>query len=53
MNLSAPKVITWWISLILVIVGAVGVFAMPITIAAALMLLGYVVLALGTLLKGL
>jgi hypothetical protein len=53
MTLSAPKQVTWWISLILVIVGAIGVFTMPITYAAALMLLGYVLLALGTLLKGL
>ena len=53
MKLSAPKQITFFVSLILVIVGAIAAFTLPITYAAALMLPGYVLLALGTLLKGL
>lgn len=55
MKLSAPKMITWWVSLILMVVGLLGTFAViPLGQASiALIILGYALLALGTLLKGL
>lgn len=54
MNLSAPKKITFLIALIIVLVGVlfayvIGGFA---TYAAPVLLLGFVVLALGNILKG-
>ena len=56
MKLSAPKVITWWIALILAGLGFIGHF---VNIPVATMyqywfvLAGYVLLMLGTLVKGL
>lgn len=56
MNLNPPKVITWWIA---VIVGAAGILAYLVTIpvlsgfAFWLVAIGFVLLALATALKGL
>jgi hypothetical protein len=56
MRLSAPKKVTWWIA---VIVGVVGILANLITIpvlsgfAFWLVVIGFVLLALATYLKGL
>jgi hypothetical protein len=55
MRLSAPKKATWWIA---VIVGVVGILANFVTIpvlsgfAFWLVVIGFVLLALGTYLKG-
>jgi hypothetical protein len=55
MRLSAPKKATWWVA---VIVGVVGILANFITIpvlsgfAFWLVVIGFVLLALGTYLKG-
>ena len=55
MRLSAPKKTTWWVA---VIVGVVGVVANLVTIpvisgfAFWLVVIGFVLLALGTYLKG-
>ena len=56
MSLSAPKQITWWIALI---VGVVGIVAQLVTIpvlsglAFWLVVVAFVLLVLATLLKGL
>ena len=56
MKLSAPKVIVWWIALVLVVVGlltqlsVIPAFFNGMAFWAALA--GYVLLFLGTLLKG-
>ena len=56
MKLNAPKVITWWIS---VIIGVLGIVASFVTIpllsglAFWLVVVGFALLALGTFLKGL
>jgi heme/copper-type cytochrome/quinol oxidase subunit 1 len=56
MKLSAPKVITWWIA---VIVGAIGILASLVTIpvlsgfAFWLVVIGFVLLALATAIEGL
>jgi hypothetical protein len=53
MRLSAPKKIVFWISVALVVVGLLGfviAFLEPFTLW--LVLAGYVLLALGNLLKG-
>lgn len=55
MRLSAPKKSTWWVA---VVVGVVGVVANLVTIpvisgfAFWLVVIGFVLLALGTYLKG-
>ena len=56
MKPSAPKVITWWISLVL---GAIGILAKLVFIqglsgiAFWLVIAGFILLILGTSLKGL
>jgi len=55
MKLSAPKKTTWWVA---VVVGVVGILANFVTIpvlsgfAFWLVVIGFVVLVLGTYLKG-
>ncbi len=56
LNLSAPKQITWWVALILAVLGVIGYFVSIPFLSAAdfwLVLLGFVLLLLGTLLEGL
>ncbi len=56
MKPHAPKMITFWISLILVIIGVVGRFVSLGVISSwswILVLIGYIVLALGVFIKGL
>ncbi len=56
MELSAPKQITWWVA---VIIGVVGILAYLVTIpvlsgfAFWLLAIGFVILALATAVKGL
>ncbi len=56
MKLSPPKVITWWIA---VIVGALGILSYLVTIpvlsgfAVWLIIIGFVLLALATAIDGL
>lgn len=55
MRLSAPKVITWWIAVILGVLGLLGHFGVVADLAAYSFwcaTVGLVVLVLGTLLKG-
>ena len=55
MRLSAPKKIVFWISVILVLIGLLGVLvAIPFVSDYALwfVLVGYLLLAAGTVLKG-
>ncbi len=55
MNLSAPKESTWWIAVIVAAVGVLATFTtIPVLtgIAFWLIVLGVVLLALGTFLKG-
>lgn len=56
MKLRAPKNITFWISLILVVLGIIAKLV-PLGVLSAwfwvLILAGYILLALGVLLKGL
>lgn len=55
MRLNQPKKVVWWIALIVVIVGVVGKFVnIPVVtdIHFWLVLAGYVLLLLGTTLKG-
>jgi hypothetical protein len=52
MKLSEPKVITFWVAVILGVLGIIGYFLFP-TYAFWLVLAGLVVLVLGNLLKGL
>jgi threonine/homoserine/homoserine lactone efflux protein len=56
MNLSEPKVITWWIAVILVVLGILATFvslSFITTYAFWVVVLGFVVLLAGTLFKGL
>lgn len=56
MRLSAPKQLTWWIAVIVGVVGTIGLFvALPVIGANAkfLVVFGFVLLALATYLKGL
>jgi hypothetical protein len=56
MKLSAPKVVTWWIALVLVILGLIGQFGVVAAIAPYgfwLVLIGAVLLLLATQMKGL
>ena len=56
MKLSAPKVVTWWIAVILGVLGILGTYiALPVVSANAFWFVaaGFVLLALATYLKGL
>jgi hypothetical protein len=57
MNLTPPKKVTFWFSIILGVLGIVGTFAptLPVigTLAFWFLLVGFVLLAFGNLLKGL
>ncbi len=56
MKLRAPKTVTFWISVLLVVLGALGsVTAIPFvsTYAMAFVIVGYVLLVLGNIIKGL
>lgn len=56
MKLSAPKNITWWIAVVLGVLGILASFlSLPFVSANAFwfVALGFVLLALGTLLNGL
>lgn len=56
MRLSAPKQITWWIAVIVGVIGIIGTFvALPVVgdFAKFLVMFGFVLLALATYLKGL
>ena len=57
MRLSAPKKITWWIAVIVGVIGLVGLFvALPVigkANAPYLVLFGFVLLALATYFKDL
>jgi hypothetical protein len=58
MKLSAPKVVSWWLALLLVILGIILEMGLvPIIAGFAvysfwLVVLGYVILFLGTIFKG-
>jgi hypothetical protein len=53
MRLSAPKKIVFWISVILVVIGALGLFVESLEeYQVMFFLVGYVLLALGNILKG-
>ncbi len=55
MRLSAPKKLTFWISLILVVLGIVGKW-LPLGVISGwswiLVVIGYILLMLGVLIKG-
>ena len=54
MKLSTPKTITFWIAVILAVLGVVFMFIPAVTSYAFwLVLVGFIVLALGNLLNGL
>ena len=56
MNLSAPKKITWWIAVILGVLGILGTFvSLPFVSANAFwfVAVGFILLALATFLKNL
>jgi nicotinamide riboside transporter PnuC len=57
MRLSAPKKITWWIAVIVGVIGTIGLFVTLPVIGKAnapyLVVFGFVLLALATYLKGL
>ena len=56
MNLSAPKNITWWIAVVLGVLGILGTFvSIPFVSASAFwfVAVAFILLALGTFLKGL
>ena len=56
MNLSAPKKITWWIAVILGVLGILGTFvSLPFVSAYAFwfVAVGFILLALATFLKNL
>lgn len=56
MNLSAPKQLTFWLALILGVLGILGTFVtIPFvtTYAFWLLVVGFVLLALGNLMEGL
>ena len=55
MKLTAPKQITWWIALIIAILGLLGHFGIVSAVASYafwLVLIAYAVLAVATLTKG-
>jgi len=56
MKLSAPKIITWWIAVVLGVLGFLGKYAVVAALAPYafwLVAAGLVLLVLATLLKGL
>jgi hypothetical protein len=57
MQLSAPKQITWWIAVVLGVLGLVGIFVPTLPILGAyavwLVVIGFLLLALATLLPNL
>lgn len=56
MNLSAPKQVTWWIAVLLGVVGLLGGLGLVGALKAYsfwLVVVGWVLLVLGTLLEGL
>ncbi len=56
MDLSAPKNVTWWIAVVLGVLGLLGHFAKIQFVTANdfwFLAVGFVLLALGTLLEGL
>jgi hypothetical protein len=56
MNLSAPKQITFWIAVILGVLGILGTLVPTIglgSFAGWLLMIGFIVLVLGNLLEGL
>jgi len=56
MNLSAPKQLTFWLALILGVLGILGTFVtipFATTYAFWLLVVGFVLLALGNLMEGL
>ena len=56
MKLNAPKNITWWIAVIVGVLGILGSFVeLPLvsTYSFLFVVIGFVLLALGTFLKGL
>lgn len=56
MKLNAPKVITWWIAVVLGVLGLLGHFGVIAALspyAFWLVTIGLIVLVLATLLKGL
>jgi hypothetical protein len=55
MKLTPPKAVTFWISVLLVVLGAAStVIAIPFvsTYSLAVVLIGFVLLALGNMIKG-
>ena len=55
MKLTPPKVITFWISIVIVVFGALVPTLIPsiASFSTVIMILGFVLLALGNLIKGL
>ena len=56
MKLSAPKKVTWWVAVILGVVGVVGLFTtLPVVggFAQWLVVIAFALLALATAIKGL
>lgn len=56
MRLSAPKNLTWWIAVLLGVLGILATYiSLPLISANAFwfVAIGFILLALGTLLKGL
>lgn len=56
MKLTPPKAVTFWVSILLVVLGAAAT-VLPLgfvsTFSTAFMVLGFVLLALGNMIKGL
>ena len=55
MNMSAPKTITWWIAVVIGVLGILvnaGVLALPLS-AFLLVAIAFILLALATVIKGL
>lgn len=56
MKLTPPKAVTFWVSILLVVLGAAA-SVIPLgfvsTFSTAIMVLGFVILALGNMIKGL
>jgi hypothetical protein len=55
MKMSAPKTITWWIAVVIGLLGILvnsGMLALPIS-AFLLVTVGFILLALATVVKGL
>ncbi len=54
MKLSAPRVITFWIAVLLAVLGFLGAVGLPVLsqFAIWIILAAFIILALGNLLKG-